>query len=366
MPFLSMQKSLKASLPSPFIVLISITSFTSLSSISAWQSYNRHMNAGLDVTYLERWLYFIPWWGHWIWIAPLLIARIQNLPYLGSKRMEMVWQQFFMFVVGLGIYWLATISTVGLIQAGNVDFNTLVYVAGFVMNGPFHFDMMIYVCVVCLGFVRLFDQYVMSEQARNKALSHQLIQTQLESLRAQLNPHFLFNTLNSICSLIRQHDEQSSLKALSELSLMLRKVLENRSKHLVTVGQELAFTRSYLNIQKMRFGDKLDEKITVAEQCKELEIPFMLLQPLLENAVQHSSQLASDSNPVHVTIEFDEPFLVITLVNRPADDSNHQGFGIGIDNCRQRLQRIYGDDFVLRLDHQGALFTTQIKIPAGD
>lgn len=361
-----MQKLSRTLLPSPRNIVISLITFTVLCSISAWQSYNKGITAGIDVNYWDTWLSYIPWWGHWIWLAPLLIARIHNLPYLGSKRLEMLWQHIVMCVVTLGTYWIMTVVTISLIEANNVNFGTLVYVAEFIVGGPFHFDAMIYVCIVCLGFVGLFDKYVMSEQARNKALSNQLVQTQLEALRAQLNPHFLFNTLNSICSLIRQHDEQSSLKALSELSMMLRKVLENRSKHLVTVEQELAFTHSYLNIQKMRFGDKLDEKIIVSEGCHDMEIPFMLLQPLLENAVQHSSQLSTYNNPIHVTIKFEEPFLVITLVNRPANDNNHQGFGIGIDNCRQRLKRIYGNDFVLSLEHQGDVFITIIKVPAGD
>lgn len=361
-----MQKLSTALFPNPLTVLISAITFITLSSVSAWQSHNRALSAGADTSYVDSWLSFIPWWGHWIWIAPLLIKRIHNLPYLGFKRMEMLWQHVVMFVVSLGTYWLVTIMTISIIEANNIYFGTLVYVAASVINGPFHFDIMIYVCVVCLGLVGLFDKYVMSEQARNKALSNQLTHTQLEALRAQLNPHFLFNTLNSICSLIRQRDEQSSLKALSELSMMLRKVLENRDKHLVTVEQELDFTNSYLNIQKMRFGDKLDVKIMISGGCSDLEIPFMLLQPLLENAVQHSSQLATYNNPIHVTIVFEEPFLVVTLVNRPDDEHNHKGFGIGIDNCRQRLQRIYGNEFVLSLDHKSDLFTTRIKVPAGD
>ncbi len=361
-----MRRPLKVALPRASTLLISAIAFLTLCSISAFQNYKTALVQGANVTYAEKWLNFIPWWGHWIWIAPLLITRIQHLPYVGLSRLEMLWQHIYMFVVFMGIYWGLTLATVSLYYTGNIEYDTLIYFAGIIVNGPFHFDVMIYISVVCLGLVQLFDKHVMSEQARNKALSHQLLEAQLESLRSQLNPHFLFNTLNSICSLIRQQDLDNALKALSELSLMLRKVLENRHIQTVTVEQELTFTKSYLSIQKLRFGDKIDDKITVDEACNELEIPFMLLQPLLENAVQHSSQLTTDSNPVHLDIRFMSPYLHVTLINRCADVNEHNGFGIGIKNCRQRLEQIYGNDFELSLEDDASLFTTKIKLPAGD
>lgn len=353
--------------PGPLFIVVNLAIWLLLCSISAWNSYSRRIeNGDTDYTFAAIFIDYLPWWIHWSWLALIIVALIGCLPYHAARRKSLIGINIIMLVVAMSVYWFATIITVSLLQYGNASLQTMRDVSVYVLKSPYHFDIIVYVAIVCIGFVRVFDRYVISEQARNRVLAHQLVQTELDALKSQLNPHFLFNTLNSIASLIRQESKNSALTALSELSLMLRKVLENQSSQMVLLTQELEFSRSYLAIQNMRFGDKIDVSINVEKGCELCEVPFMFMQPLLENAVQHSSQLESDHNPISISLSCRANQLFFEMRNRQTGQNKHKGFGIGIENSRQRLTRIYGDAFELKLTTNDGMFLTQLRLPTGD
>lgn len=353
--------------PGPLFTLLNVLIWLLLCTVSAWNNYTRRLDIGeADANFVTIFLDYLPWWMHWGWITPIIVALIGCLPYQAAKRKSLVGINLVMFIITMTVYWLSTIVTVTLIKYGTLSIDEMIGVSAYVFKGAYHFDIIVYVAIVCIGFVRVFDRYVMSEQARNRELAHQLVQTELDALKSQLNPHFLFNTLNSIASLIRQESKNKALTALSELSLMLRKVLENQNSQMVPLAQELEFSRSYLAIQKMRFGDKIDESITLENDCENCEVPFMFMQPLLENAVQHSSQLETDHNPIMISFYCQQNELIFKMQNLHAGQSKHKGFGIGIENSRQRLKRIYGDAFELTLTAENGLFITHLRLPTGD
>ena len=176
----------------------------------------------------------------------------------------------------------------------------------------------------------------------------------------------MFNTLNTIASLVRLKREKDAVNALSELSQMLRTILENKNNEDVRIKDEIAFINCYLSIQKMRFAEKLETKVTVAEDCLNIQIPNMLLHPLVENAVQHGSQLESNKNPLNLDIKRTHNELRVKLTNKVAHNEKHKGFGIGLTNTRARLSRLYSH-FQLELNPiNDDVFETLLAIPIGE
>lgn len=235
----------------------------------------------------------------------------------------------------------------------------------FIVRSSTQIDLAIYAGVLTVSLGLRFYHQSMHEKYEVKRLQNLLIQEQLKALRSQLNPHFLFNTLNTIASLVRLKREKQAIYALAELSTMLRTILENKDQKNIRIRDEISFINSYLAIQKMRFADKLDTYIHAQSDCLEIEIPNMLLQPLVENAVQHGSQLESNQNPLSVEISRLDDNLKIVMINKVAQNDKHNGFGIGLSNTRERLEKLYGQ-FRLELSPlKEGLFETVLTIPVG-
>jgi LytS/YehU family sensor histidine kinase len=176
----------------------------------------------------------------------------------------------------------------------------------------------------------------------------------------------LFNTLNTISGLVRLEQKEGAVHALSELSKMFRKVLENQKNQLASLKNEMEFIDSYLNIQKIRFENKLAVKIDIQPECMDAELPFMLLHTLVENAVQHGSQLESDENLLHLKVEREDSNLHIELTNKVSINDDHKGFGIGLKNCRKRLKHIYSDSYTLDcFETDDGHYKTTLKLPIG-
>src|SRR5262245_12051570 len=140
-----------------------------------------------------------------------------------------------------------------------------------------------------LGSIHAFDYYQRYRDRELQAvrLREQLAQSQLRVLRAQLQPHFLFNTLNSIVGLIRNHESEAAVHMTTQVSDRLRQVLAYSDKQEASLREEVEMTQRYLDIQQMRFSDRLKIEIVVAPDTLEARVPSLILQPLVENAVLH-------------------------------------------------------------------------------
>lgn len=322
------------------------------------------LNTSNELPWIKTWVLMSPWFLSWILVtaAVFLVIRLNEKPQIPLTNR--VFSHAFWMVVLLIVYWafcsFARILLTGmeLNQFWNAFIRTL--------TSSSQLDVFIYFSVLAAGIGIRFYHNAIQESIELKRLHHALTQEQLKTLRSQLNPHFLFNALNTIASLVRLKREKDAVSALSELSLMLRKILENKNHSNIKVKDEIAFINSYLAIQKMRFADKLDTHITVQPDCLELAIPNMLLHPLVENAVQHGSQLESNRNLLNLVIKRDESELTVILTNKVAKDDKHQGFGIGLTNTRERLARLYSH-FRLELHPlKDDLFETLLAIPIGE
>jgi signal transduction histidine kinase len=194
-------------------------------------------------------------------------------------------------------------------------------------------------------YLRLDNQHRLSQSQ----LETKVLQAKMKMLRAQLHPHFLFNTLNSITSLV-DFDQDRAKIMLVDLADLLRKVLDWKDSPKVSLGEELELLKRYVDIEKVRFSDDLQVSWSIDETLTRQPVPGMLLQPLVENAIHHG--FARDFLDLHIHIEAQQERGQLIL--RVSD--NGQGFpaqeadrifeqGTGLQNTRERLRTLYGDQF---------------------
>lgn len=194
-----------------------------------------------------------------------------------------------------------------------------------------------------------------------------LNEARLAALSSQINPHFLFNTLNSVASLIRQDPDQAR-QVVYKLSKILRRLLR-KQENLVTLREELSFIDDYLAIEMVRFGDKLQFVKDVAPPCLDMLVPSMLLQPLVENSIRHglASKVSGGTIRVHgaqaggrlqIRVEDDGVGIPEAKLARLFEN------GIGVNNVNERLKVLYGDNYKMWIDSRpGEGTSTGVEIP---
>jgi len=196
-------------------------------------------------------------------------------------------------------------------------------------------------------------QAALRSELRAAQLETQVAQARLGALKAQLQPHFLFNTLNAIVVLVRQQKGQQAEETLARFSDLLRAVLADMDAQEVTLARELEYLRLYLSIEQLRFSDRLRADIDVDSELLDAAVPHMGLQPIVENAIRHGvgpratpgvivirAQRIGDF--LHVTVRDDGPGFRVPAAG--------QGMGLGLANTRARLKQLYGADAELRTE----------------
>jgi two-component system, LytTR family, sensor kinase len=209
-------------------------------------------------------------------------------------------------------------------------------------------DLLIYGAVVGISYaVDYYHKYREREFLASR-LEAQLAQAQLDSLRMQLHPHFLFNTLNSIVGLVRDNKNSAAVNMLVGLSDLLRHTLEHSSRHEVELREELNFIKLYLKIQETRFSDRLQIEFDIDPATTKALVPNLILQPLTENALRHGIGRSADSGLVGISSTVTDGHLRLTVYDNGAglpDDWQMKGStGIGLANTAARLQQLYDDD----------------------
>lgn len=176
-------------------------------------------------------------------------------------------------------------------------------------------------------------------------LSEQLSSARLAALQAQLNPHFLFNSLNTIAVLVRGGDNTKATRVVEQLSDVLRRTLSNTQSNEVALEDELELVRQYLAVEQARFSDRLRPQIDVPTELLSAAVPCFALQHLVENAVRHGIAKKLDSGLVTVTAHRNSDMLVITVTDDGAGIASDakQEAGHGLANTRERLRTLYGD-----------------------
>lgn len=215
-------------------------------------------------------------------------------------------------------------------------------------TSQFHIDLLIYAATLGVGYAVSYYLRFREREFRAAQLETQLAQAQLQTLKMQLQPHFLFNTLNGIAGLVRDSRNKAAVDMLVGLSDLLRYTLENAGKHEVPLKEELEFLELYLDIQQMRFSDRLTIEMQIEPEVLDALVPNLILQPLVENAIRHGVSRRAAAGVVGVTARRDDGLLRIRIyddgpgLKRDEVDGAHVE-GVGLSNTRARLAQLYGD-----------------------
>jgi two-component system, LytTR family, sensor kinase len=214
----------------------------------------------------------------------------------------------------------------------------------------------LYATVLMVSYLLDSRERLARQQTEAARLNEQLMKAQLTALRRQIEPHFLFNTLNSIAGLVREKRNEAAVTMIVELSDFMRRVLEDSNRQQVPLGEELEFTRKYLEIQKVRFVERLQCTMNVPSELLPAQVPMLILQPIVENAIKHGIAKRVQGGAVRILASRSNGMLTLSVYNDgpslPATSENIPS-GIGISNMRTRLQSLYGDNFTFDMQNQG-------------
>jgi two-component system, LytTR family, sensor kinase len=201
------------------------------------------------------------------------------------------------------------------------------------------------------------------KNAREARLESLVKETELKMLRSQINPHFLFNSLNSVSSLTMTDPEKARTMVI-KLSDFMRYALSRKDELPVSFESEMNNLRLYLDIEKVRFGDRLLTEENISINCFEIPIPVMLLQPLYENAVKHGVYESTEAVKILTNAEINNGFLEIKISNNYDPGSAPiKGTGTGLLNVARRLELFYGNKGYMNTKKENGIFTVKILIP---
>jgi len=189
-------------------------------------------------------------------------------------------------------------------------------------------------------------------------------EAELYKLRQQLQPHFLFNSLNSISALVGSQPDQAR-KMIYQLSDFLRGTLKKEEQQLVNLEEELEYLELYLDIEKVRFGHRLTTIVDCEENCKPMKLPSLLLQPVVENAIKFGLYDTTDDITIRISAMQKNNYLEVVVENPfdPETSSPKKGTGFGLSSVQRRLYLLFARNDLLETKTENNLFITKVKIP---
>lgn len=208
-------------------------------------------------------------------------------------------------------------------------------------------QLLVYAAVLATGFSREFIRRDRLRQQHETRLQAQLAEARLEALRMQINPHFLFNTLHAVSALV-ERDPGGVRRMIARLSELLRHTIDSRSTDEVPLRDEVAFLRRYIEIMEVRFQGRLQVEMKIDEAALEGLVPNLILQPIVENALEHGAS-RTDSGHIEVVAARDGDDLRLSVRDNGPGLSSAPEAGVGLANTRARLEQLYGEDAFLSL-----------------
>ncbi|MGM0376877.1 MAG: sensor histidine kinase [Bacteroidota bacterium] len=210
-----------------------------------------------------------------------------------------------------------------------------------------------------LGFYR----YLEEKNLREEKLKKLVKEAELKALKAQLNPHFLFNSLNSISSLTIS-DPDGAREMLTQLSDFLRYSLRNNNESLLPLEDEIKNMKRYLDIEKVRFGERLNAEFHIPAECYNWPVPAMMLQPIYENAIKHGLYESIDPVRIRTNCCIKDGTLLLSVTNNfDPDCTPKKGTGVGLENVRNKLLLFYNRKDLMSITRQNNEFEVRFMLP---
>jgi LytS/YehU family sensor histidine kinase len=312
---------------------------------------------------LER---VVPFWALWALYTPLVVWMARRLPLDGASAARRLPAHLAVAgALAVGHAWAAARAAMwlGWPREYDVTFDTLFYKN---ITGKLHIQLLIYAALVGVVHALELQRRFRERELAASELQARLAQAQLHALQAQIHPHFLFNTLNAISVLALKGETQCVVRMISRLSDLLRVTLERSAAQETTLAEELEVLGRYLDIERVRFGDRLAVEVDAADDALDALVPALVLQPLVENAVRHGISEAPGPGRIAVRARRSGLALRLEVIDTgpglPAGGMVREG--IGLSNTRARLARLYGDDGRLRLaEAEGGGTRAVVELP---
>jgi two-component system LytT family sensor kinase len=350
--------------------------------------------------------------SHWLWIASIwlgiaLFSSVQNLLVMRAESMRHAWTRLFVTLLLSWLVWV--VATPFVLRLGQLfplrmrpDSTWFIHAAAcaiiglasslweawleYVLNpllkspdaGPFKplwletmysealLYLSLYAALLAISYILESKKRLVRHQIETARLNEQFSKAQLDALRRQIEPHFLFNALHAIAGLVRENRNDDAVTMISGLSEFLRKVVDVSDRQVVPLGEELQFLQKYLDIQKVRFADRLKLSVEVPAELYAAQVPSLMLQPIVENAIKHGIAKQVRGGWIRVTALRSNGFLTFRVYNDGsslAGDWESAQSGVGIANLRSRLRMLYGDEFEFRLQNQAAGVEVLVSVP---
>ncbi len=296
-------------------------------------------------------------WVPWAIATPMVLRLARRYPPAQWRRLS-TWSAHLAACLAIGLIfaaWNAALEKLLNPYANVPDagrFSTLL-LSKF-ENGLLAF-VILYSFILAVSYVLDTRDRLARQETETARLNEQLSKAQLNALRRQIEPHFLFNTLNAIAGLVREQRNDAAVIMIAGLSDCLRRVIDNSNRQQIPLGEELEFVEKYLNIQKVRFEERLQLNIDVPTELYSAQVPSLILQPMVENAIKHGIAKRVQGGAIRIAGVRSNGTVTLSVYNDgpslPSDWEKSES-GIGISNIRSRLRGLYGDDFEFTMKNQ--------------
>jgi hypothetical protein len=336
----------------PWIVSLSFwTALGLLCGLQIWISMFAHGHSLVRVL-----AYQVLIWNAWFLLAPCIGWLGRRFPLIPPTGRNVIVHA----VAALAIapihtaWWTMLLVNMRPYDAMSVDDFAEGYTA--ILRSGLALQLCLYCCVLAAQHAReYYDKYRDRERVAAR-LEVSLSEARLHALELQIRPHFLFNTLNSISALVRTARQREAVTMIAGLSELLRYSLDHAGEQRVALATELAITERYLEIERLRFPDRMAFAIEASDEVRRAAVPTLLLQPLAENAIRHGIARSAGPGRLAIRAARDGDRLCIEVFNTGALAADHRP-GVGLRNTIARLDHLYGDDhrFELRDDVDGVI-----------
>jgi len=346
--------------------LIALATASALALLELYRMTVTRVLQGGVVTWDDLLFSVVPLWTTVVMASPWCAFMARRFPFRSGRILSTLLAH----VAGGGIF-------VALQMTLMISFHVMVHGAPMEWHGLLHryafywaMELSVYAAIVIVILLLDARGEAAERQIASARLERNLTAARLESLRAQIRPHFLFNTLNALAVLARKGDGAAVDRAIGDLGELLRASFETHGRHEIPLGEELAFLERYLHLQRIRFPDRLEVEWDVAPEARQALVPVLLVQPLVENALEHGLATTRGGR-VRVTARRDRDDLELEVTDDgpgfgagPAPGLATERNGVGLANTRERLTLLYGARGTLVCgDREGGGGRVSIRIP---
>ena len=293
-------------------------------------------------------------WGYNIWYV------VKFAGFDPSHVSNTLITHFFSALVLISLWLLIGTGILKLVLGNEADYNL------FVASSIYYraaIGLLFYGLIAINYYMALFYQEVQERKLRESETSRLLKETELNMLKAQINPHFIFNSLNSVSSLTLTNPEKAH-EMVVNLSMFLRYTISPQEKKKVKLSEEINAIRQYLAIEKVRFGDRLNVTISSEEALDDMRLPNLILQPLVENAIKFGVYESTEENKIVIACQLKDNLLEVCIQNDIEPDGvPRKGKGIGLSNVKSRLNLIYEETGLIDILAEENQFQVKIRFP---